>query len=453
MRGIRPGCIMTCMLIALLTLPAAASIEKPRSAEPTGCRMNAFELGMEARPEWGIVPFKATFDIWIAAGTDSVESVTWDFESDGKVDAAGSRVSHIFTTPTDHIVTATVKTRYRGVFKLQRKVTGHTAVMSLTFDDGKIGVYYEALPILRDRGLTATTYVVPAWVNGTHSQYMDWEHIEELYEAGWDIGSHTVNHVDLTTVDDSTLHYELRESRAEIGRHGIPAPNFALPYGAYDDRVMEAVKIYYCSSRAVESELNPAPEDTDAYMMKCMTSQHWYPLEYYQAHIDSVVSTGAWYILNNHSVRYYCNGAEFCIDASMLADIVDYALDRRVKVASIDDALKYAEQIRSNHRTARELMRDNVDPPPIVWTFRNPFNVPGPIEFHIRDFGISASSIYDCLGRHIRQLECKHLGEDRYATWWDGKNEDGKAVATGTYYCIVTADGARHSSGPILILK
>jgi peptidoglycan/xylan/chitin deacetylase (PgdA/CDA1 family) len=441
------------VLSALSTSPCTASSEPAGQVQPTGCITKALGMEIEARPAWGIAPFESDLSVSITAGNDSIEAVWWDFDGDGTVDAGGIESRRLFPQAIDYAVTAVVRTSYRGDLRLKRIVSGHTAVMSLTFDDGKIGVYYQAMPELRARGVTGTCYIVPDWTNTTHSQFMDWWHIVELHQLGWDIGSHTMSHPYLTEMDDSTLQYELIESKAELMRRGILAENFALPYGDCDERVMREVKKHYSSSRAVEGEINPAPNRTGAYAMKCMTGLADYPPEHYRAHIDSAVARAGWYILNNHNVWYSCHGSPWCIDVQVLAGIVDYALERRVKVANIAEALEYARIVRGGNQVAREVLADIPKPPPVVWYFRNPLGVPGTIEFQLPIAAAAQARLYDCRGRHVVDLDCGSREKTRHRISWDGLNSDGEPVAGGAYYCVVTVGGESHSSGPILVLR
>ena len=67
--------------------------------------------------------------------------------------------------------------------------------------------------------------------------------LREMQANGMEIGSHTVNHVRLTEVDDMRLMQELTESKAALeDLLGSPVGSFAYPYGAWDARCAMAVK-------------------------------------------------------------------------------------------------------------------------------------------------------------------------------------------------------------------
>ena len=114
----------------------------------------------------------------------------------------------------------------------------------ITFDDGYPGVFYEAYPVLRDLGCPATAYLVAEKIGMPGN--LSAEMIRELYEAGWEIGSHGSSHSDLLESDD--LDPEICGSRKLIsGLTGIPVQeisSFAYPYGNADERIM--TKVWKC---------------------------------------------------------------------------------------------------------------------------------------------------------------------------------------------------------------
>ena len=102
----------------------------------------------------------------------------------------------------------------------------------LTFDDGSESIYATALPIMQRYGFTGTAYIVYHYVGITH--YMNADEIRALRAAGWEIGSHSLTHRDLTTRPDRQMD-EIVGSRRQLGSLlGIPVLSFAYPFGAYD---------------------------------------------------------------------------------------------------------------------------------------------------------------------------------------------------------------------------
>lgn len=113
--------------------------------------------------------------------------------------------------------------------------------VALTFDDGGSDNYSVAFRLLKEYGQTATFFVITKTVGGDGQ--MTWEQLREMTEAGMSVQSHTFSHPDLTGVSDARLRSELVDSRTAI-TEAVGEPGYALcyPAGAYDERVIEAVR-------------------------------------------------------------------------------------------------------------------------------------------------------------------------------------------------------------------
>ncbi|HET7485630.1 MAG TPA: polysaccharide deacetylase family protein [Solirubrobacterales bacterium] len=136
---------------------------------------------------------------------------------------------------------------------------GKTVVV--TFDDAYRSVLREGLPVLERLGVPATMFVPSAfaasqepmawagmegWLGTrfeTELECMSWDELRRLSAAGWEIGSHSRSHRDLTSLGDAELEDELRGSRedceAEIQQSCLA---LAYPYSAYDSRVKDAAR-------------------------------------------------------------------------------------------------------------------------------------------------------------------------------------------------------------------
>ncbi len=111
----------------------------------------------------------------------------------------------------------------------------------ITFDDG----YADILPaatVLHGLSMPATAYVITDRI-GSKAGFLSWAQLRELEVLGFDIGSHTVDHMSLPTLSDSQIHHELGHSRAILEhRLGHPVQWFCYPAGRFNDRVVAAVR-------------------------------------------------------------------------------------------------------------------------------------------------------------------------------------------------------------------
>jgi len=66
--------------------------------------------------------------------------------------------------------------------------------------------------------------------------------------------------------------------------------------------------------------------------------------------------------------------------------------------------------------------------------YPNPFNPTTKIEFTLVKSDFVTLQIYDVLGRKVRTLVSEDLPSGYKSVFWDGKNDDGKEVASGVYF-------------------
>ena len=111
----------------------------------------------------------------------------------------------------------------------------------LTFDDGYADFFQVAYPILKKHGFKAVAYVVPGFFG--RSGYMTAAQVQQLDDSGIvQIGSHTVNHPDLTKMQPGPLDVQLQASRATLEQLlGHPVVDFCYPSGRLNAQVVAAV--------------------------------------------------------------------------------------------------------------------------------------------------------------------------------------------------------------------
>jgi len=108
-------------------------------------------------------------------------------------------------------------------------------VVSLTFDDAYEDQWRYAVPLLRSHHMNGTFYVITADSDGPYPCCMSWAQLRTLQGEGDDIGSHTIDHPNLTTLTAARVRREVCGSRQDMLKHGIDNPeSFAYPYGSYD---------------------------------------------------------------------------------------------------------------------------------------------------------------------------------------------------------------------------
>jgi len=106
----------------------------------------------------------------------------------------------------------------------------------ITFDDGDLSVYETAFPIMQKYELTGVVYIVGNYMDT--DGYMTAGQIKELAAAGWEIGSHSRSHRDLTRLGTPILRQEIHQAKRDLeGATGVQATTFAYPFGFMNDSV------------------------------------------------------------------------------------------------------------------------------------------------------------------------------------------------------------------------
>jgi peptidoglycan/xylan/chitin deacetylase (PgdA/CDA1 family) len=111
----------------------------------------------------------------------------------------------------------------------------------LTFDDGYADFYTTALPILRAHDFSAVAYIVSGFIGWPG--YMTADQVVAADRAGIEIGSHTVDHVNLAKQSAGGLAYQLQASKAALEHLlGHPVDGLCYPSGQFSPRVMAAAQ-------------------------------------------------------------------------------------------------------------------------------------------------------------------------------------------------------------------
>jgi peptidoglycan/xylan/chitin deacetylase (PgdA/CDA1 family) len=115
--------------------------------------------------------------------------------------------------------------------------------VGITIDDGYRSIYTEAWPRLRRAGFPFTVFVSTDPVDRGFSDFMNWEQVRELHEAGVTIGGHTATHLHMAANSVERNRSDLALSNARyVGELGAAPELFAYPFGEASTRVQRIVQ-------------------------------------------------------------------------------------------------------------------------------------------------------------------------------------------------------------------
>jgi len=142
---------------------------------------------------------------------------------------------------------------------VKKQIPPKTAV--ITFDDGYVSFYTKAWPILQECGFPATVYVIAGYP-GVYSNYLTWDQIKIIQSGGIEIGSHSVTHPALTTLNADGLTREILGSKEILeARLGVKVNSFCYPTGAYNQQTIDCVKKAGYTSAVTVVYRKAAPSD------------------------------------------------------------------------------------------------------------------------------------------------------------------------------------------------
>ena len=165
---------------------------------------------------------------------------------------------------------------------LQKYAAGSASLpekaLLISFDDGYADNYKYAFPVLQEEQVPATFFVVSSSVGKNNR--MTAGQLREMLAKGMKIGSHTVNHEDLTGMSTQEVDFELRTSKEALEKIlGEPVCALAYPTGKVNKEILEKAKT--CYEMAFVASVKPDVKQT-------MYTLQRYGVFNWNEHIESI---------------------------------------------------------------------------------------------------------------------------------------------------------------------
>lgn len=84
--------------------------------------------------------------------------------------------------------------------------------------------------------------------------------------------------------------------------------------------------------------------------------------------------------------------------------------------------------------------------------YPNPFNPSTKIEFTLPKASRVTLEVYDLLGQKVRTLAYGHMAAGRHSVSWNGADDAGRQVASGTYFYRLNA-GSTFETRKMMLIK
>jgi peptidoglycan/xylan/chitin deacetylase (PgdA/CDA1 family) len=217
-------------------------------------------------------------------------------------------------------------------------------LISVTFDDGWESVYKQAMPLLQKDGIHTTQYVL----TGTESYpgYMSWDQIKALQQDGHEVACHTVDHPDLTTLDDEDLNKQLIDCKNTLSKEiNAPVLDFASPYGSYNSHTIAAIKKVYGSQRNIngvivdgisDSDVN-LPSNFDRYNIIGVTVRRDTTVAQLQQLVKYAADRNGWLVLTYHQADD--GPSQYGIDPKAMQNQLSYLASTPYRIVTIGQVI------------------------------------------------------------------------------------------------------------------
>jgi peptidoglycan/xylan/chitin deacetylase (PgdA/CDA1 family) len=109
----------------------------------------------------------------------------------------------------------------------------------ISFDDGYRSQYVAGFLVLQ-------RYHWPGVIDliaGSQGDDLPTADVKNMLDAGWELASHTIGHLDVTTLDSAQLATEIGGSKRDLERRfGVKVENFCYPAGHYDQAAIAELR-------------------------------------------------------------------------------------------------------------------------------------------------------------------------------------------------------------------
>lgn len=182
---------------------------------------------------------------------------------------------------------------------------------SIIFDDGfKSNI--AAAEILKKHNVPATFFLTTAHLINEETvniyknrEYLSKEEIQNLSNNGFEIGSHTVHHFDLTLLSKEDLIFELEESKEILERIiNKEVTSLSIPYGLWDNNVIEVAQSLGYKNIAIYNYITQYTQQNNLIPSIPLT-----PLEINETIINKIEETSRFQMAVQSVIPHFAKGS------------------------------------------------------------------------------------------------------------------------------------------------
>ncbi len=155
------------------------------------------------------------------------------------VKTVGETVTEVLSNPVQYNPNAVIGLAIQQTrTELKLYVTIPRGII-IDFDDARESVFLNAYPVLKKYNIKGTTHVITNSVGTTN--YMSLINLKELKRNGWTVDSHTMTHLNLSTLTEAEQKVELKGAMDWLKNYGFDYDLLATPYGGHNNTTIKVL--------------------------------------------------------------------------------------------------------------------------------------------------------------------------------------------------------------------
>ncbi|MGC1240390.1 MAG: polysaccharide deacetylase family protein [Chryseosolibacter sp.] len=283
-----------------------------------------------------------------------------------------------------------------------------SAAVSFTFDDNCASSFTSIAPIFEQNGLRATFFIIPGSIRSD-----EWSKWKTLTDKGFEIGNHSMSHLNLTRLDTASLHEQVNESFEVIKRNVNRTPlSFATPGHSTNGFVNDII-----SEKHLFNRTNP-----ENFIWQGWTSST--TQKDVIEHITESVRKKTWYVVAAH-------GVDDCwepISESILRNTIEFCKknEDKIVVETFQNISLYRKELESSilsikKGTDRETIKIDSGLPSDIYNFPltlviKDYQFPSPYRIYNKETGESVEYKAEN-GKLLIQVYINNTYEIRWREW------------------------------------
>ena len=213
--------------------------------------------------------------------------------------------------------------------------------ISIVFDDGWGSQYSKAYQKMKEHDMLGNIAVITGNVAGAPANgYCTLAQLQEMYNAGWDMVSHTKTHISLLGASLADVKTELRNSQQDLAGFGFlrSHKHFVYPGTAYDSQAIGEVKKLYRSARGLGLWYTGWPMFGDAkyHYGQSIYAINTTPVADITAMVDKIKQFGGYHTFTFHEI-IDSPSTQYQYSTSNFNAVIDYIAASGIPVVRISD--------------------------------------------------------------------------------------------------------------------